>query len=166
MQRSGRGGSWIGWLIFLFLVFGVRFLPPVATWLSQVTGLTITVPMLIMAVVGLTLVVSIVGAVTRTIGEARGPDATDLPTTTIKPPMPTAPSLPPPKLPKASSPWPTSAPSSELPRAHMPSGKQQLPRPPRFEPIIDPRILLFGILGIAVLGGLVLLFLFLSGALP
>lgn len=46
MQQNRRGGGsgWFGWVIFLFLIFGTRFLPPVANWLSQVTGLSITPP--------------------------------------------------------------------------------------------------------------------------
>lgn len=34
----------------------------------------------------------------------------------------------------------------------MPTSATQLPGAPRFEPIIDPRILLFGILGLIVIG--------------
>ncbi len=174
MQRSRRSGSsWIGWLIFLFLVFGVRFLPPVAAWLSQVTGLAITVPMLIMAVVALSVVVSIVSALVGSVNQS-GPDEPGMPSSPPKAPSsPTAPSLPKapapptsPSLPKASSPWPTTTPGSGLPRARMPSGQQQLPGPPRFEPIIDPRILSIGIVGFVILGGLAMLLFFLSGALP
>lgn len=168
MQRSRRSGnSWIGWLIFLFLVFGVRFLPPVAAWLSQVTGLTITVPMLIIAVVALSVIVSIVSAVVGSMNQS-GPDEPGMPSAPPKAPsLPKAPAPPTsPSLPRASSPWPTTTPGSGLPRVRLPSGQQQLPGPPRFEPIIDPRVLSIGIAGFVILGGLALLLFFLSGALP
>lgn len=174
MQRSRRSGSsWIGWLIFVFLVFGVRFLPPVAAWLSQVTGLTITVPMLIIAVVVLSVVVSIVSALAGSMNQSGSdepgmpsspPQAPSSPRSRSLPKAPTPPTASAP--PRASSPWPTTTPGSGLPRARLPSGQQQLPGPPRFEPIIDPRILGIGIVGLVLLGGLALLLFFMSGALP
>jgi hypothetical protein len=48
----------------------------------------------------------------------------------------------------------------------LPQGEQRLPGPPRFEPIIDPRILGFGILGLFVFGGFFLVVLLLAGGMP
>jgi hypothetical protein len=48
----------------------------------------------------------------------------------------------------------------------MPSGPAPLPGPPRFEPIIDPRVLAFGIVGLLILGAFVLVALFLAGSMP
>jgi hypothetical protein len=166
MGQSGRGG-WIGWLIFIFVVFGSRFLPPLANWLSQITGLTITVPMLIGAAVILAVVGSIGSSLARQVGKSRGAGDTRLPTT-LSPPqasatsrtgMPSRPSAPP---------RPVQLPPSgaNLPRPRTPSGEQRLPGPPRYEPIIDPRILAFGIIGLLFLGGLFFLALLLAGSLP
>jgi hypothetical protein len=168
MQQSGRGGNgWIGWLIFILLIFGGRFLPPIANWLSQVTGLQITPPMLIVAAIGLSIVGSILGSVMRQAGRARGANETRLPTppplsgdntmrtgTIIRPPTPSQSSV---KLPNT---------TTRLPSSRLPSGEQRLPSPPRFEPIIDPRVLTFGILGLLGLGAFFLVVLFLSGSLP
>jgi hypothetical protein len=48
----------------------------------------------------------------------------------------------------------------------LPSGEQGPPGPPRFEPIIDPRILTFGIIGLLAFGGIFLAILFFAGSLP
>jgi hypothetical protein len=169
MQQSGRGNSWIGWLIFIFLVFGSRFLPPLANWLTQVTGVTVTPPMLIVAVIALSVVGSIVGAVARQAGRARSANDTRLPTPpTLSPPSDMgSPRLGQPSRP-AAPPAQTQLPrtSTRLPPARLPSGEQRLPTPPRFEPIIDPRVLTFGILGLLALGAFLLVVLFLAGALP
>jgi hypothetical protein len=160
MQRSERGGGWIGWLIFFLLIFGFRFLPPVANWLTQVTGITITVPMLIIAFAVLAVVASIGSSLARAAGRAGNGGQPGMPPSLPVPPQPSAPPKP------ASSPWPPTPPSTSLPRARLPSGQEQLPKPPRFEPIIDPRIFVAGIAGLVVLGALTLLVLVLAGALP
>ena len=48
----------------------------------------------------------------------------------------------------------------------LPPAEQRLPTPPRFEPIIDPRILTFGIVGLLIFGAIFLAILFLAGSLP
>lgn len=161
MQRGERGGGgWIGWLIFFLLIFGFRFLPPIANWLTQVTGITITVPMLIIAFTVLAVAVSIGSSLVRAAGRSGTSGRSGLPASL---PMPSQPSAPPKP---ASPPWPPTTPSANLPRARLPSGQEQLPKPPRFEPIIDPRIFAAGLAGLVILGALTLFFLVLAGALP
>lgn len=161
MQRSERGGGgWIGWLIFFFLIFGFQFLPPVANWLTRVTGITITVPMLIIAFTVLAVVASIGSSLARAVGRSGNSGQPGAPSSLPVPSQPSAPPKP------ASSPWPPTTPSTNLPRARLPSGREQLPKPPRFEPIIDPRIFIAGIAGLVILGALFLLVLVLTGALP
>jgi len=162
MQRSERGGGgWIGWLIFFLLIFGFRFLPPVANWLTQVTGITITVPMLIIAFTVLAVVASIGSSLARAAGRAgNAGQPPGMPPSLPVPPQPSVPPKP------ASSPWPPTPPSTSLPRARLPSGQEQLPKPPRFEPIIDPRILAAGIAGLLILGAVALYVLVVAGALP
>lgn len=167
MGQSGRGGGWIGWLIFIFVVFGSRFLPPLANWLSQLTGLNITVPMLIGAVVILAVVGSVGSSLARQLGRARGAGDTRLPTT-LSPPPPTMPSRSGAPAPRSSAPpRPVQLPtSSNLPRPRLPTGEQRLPGAPRYEPIIDPRILAFGVVGLLVLGGFFFLALLIAGSMP
>lgn len=158
MQQNRRGNGWIGWLIFILLVFGSRFLPPVANWLAQVTGLPITTPLLIAALVGLGVVVSVVSSIMSEINKNRPSNESRLPTS----PQPMTPSRP-------VTPLPPSRPSSSTripPGLSLPTGEQRLPGPPRFEPIIDPRILIVGLVALAILGAFFLVVLVLSGWLP
>lgn len=171
MGQSGRGRSgWIGWLIFVFFVFGGRFLPPLANWLSQITGLTITPPMLIVAVIVLAVVGSLLGSVARQAGRLRGSNDTRLPLPPTLPP-PTSMSSPRPgqTTRTASPPSPIRLPtasSDRLPQSRLPTGDPKLPSPPRFEPIIDPRVLTFGVLGMLVFGLFLLVLFAIAGALP
>ncbi len=147
MQQKRRSdvGSWLSWLIFLLLIFGSRFLPPVASWLTQTTGLPITTPMLIGALVMLSIAVSLISSVARRGEQPREP--------LERPPtLPT--SLP--DLPTASSPFPP--PAVEATGKLRDLGPQSVPQPPRFEPIISPRMLIVGIIGLGFIG----LFLFLA----
>ncbi|NTU82300.1 MAG: hypothetical protein HGA45_23465 [Chloroflexales bacterium] len=160
MQQNRRGGnSWIGWLIFIFLVFGSRFLPPIAGWLSQATGLPISVPLIIAAVVGLGVVASIVSSVVQEINKNRDTGQNGLPTglPPALPPRPAAPPTPPARPPSARIEG--TAPMS------LPSAEQRLPGPPSFEPIINPRVLTLGIIGLVIIGGFFFLALLIAGAL-
>lgn len=160
MQQNRRGGnSWIGWLIFILLVFGSRLLPPVAGWLSQVTGLPISTPVLIAAVVGLGVVASVVSSMIQQGNRSRGPAQPRLPMG--QDPMPPPRPLPPPPL----SGQPNTLGTGGAPRVPQPTGEQRLPGPPRFEPIIDPRVLTVGLIGLVIVGGLFFLALLLTGAI-
>lgn len=148
MQQKRRSdiGSWLSWLIFLLLIFGSRFLPPVANWLTQTTGLPITTPMLIGALVVLSIVVSVIGSVARRSEQPRAP--------LERPPTPPT-SLP--DLPTASVPLPP--PPIDSTGGLRDLGPQSMPQAPRFEPIIHPRILAVGIIiGLLFIG----LFLFIT----
>lgn len=169
MQQRGRSrNGWIGWLIFIVFVFGGRFLPPLASWLSQATGLAISPAMLIAGVVGLAVVASLVGSLTRQAGQFRSSNETRLPL----PPMMSPPTSGEPPVimaPRSSQPPAAArlpATTTELSRPRLPSGEQQLPGPPQFEPIIDPRILAFGVLGVLIFGAFLLVTLYVAGVLP
>ena len=147
MQQKRRAdiGSWLSWLIFLLLIFGSRFLPPVANWLTQTTGLPITTPMLIGALVLLSIVVSVIGSVARRSEEPRDPlERVPVPPTSL------------PDLPTVSSPLPPSSVDSAGRLRDL--GPQSMPQAPRFEPIINPWILVVGVIGLLFIG----LFLFLA----
>ena len=148
MQQKRRAdiGSWLSWLIFLLLIFGSRFLPPVANWLTQTTGLPITTPMLIGALVVLSIVVSVIGSVARRSEQPQDPlERSPAPPTSL------------PDLPTASSPLPPSSVDSVGRLRNL--GPQPMPQPTRFEPIINLRILVVGIIiGLLFIG----LFLFIA----
>jgi hypothetical protein len=162
MQQSGRG--WLGWLIFIFLIFGSRFLPPVAAWLSQVTGLSIGPQHLIVAVIALSVVGSIIGPGLRRIARARSSGDARLPTTL--PPPPTPPPATRSTPPSVNTGLPPSSGPTRLTPPRLPTGEYRLPGPPRFEPIIDPRILSWGILALLGFGAFFLVVLFLMGSTP
>ncbi|PDW03634.1 hypothetical protein [Candidatus Viridilinea mediisalina] len=145
-RRSGNAFSWVGWLVFFLLIFGSSFLPPLAHWLSQQTGVSITPSMLIAAIIGGGVLISIASSVIQAVNQGRDSNETRLPT-----------ELPPdfqaPSLPTSSTPLPSST-LSEAKLKQRALGEQKLPPPPQFEPIISPRILAFGIVGLIVFGGL------------
>lgn len=154
MQQSRRGGNgWIGWLIFIVLVFGSRFLPPVAGWLSQVTGLPISTPLLIGSIVGLGVILTIASSVLQEFNRGRSSNETRLPTGL--PPASPPPTVQPPRSGSAFPPQSSTAQPrvGGQPKLKLPTGDQRLPGPPRFEPIIDPRVLTFGIFGLLLFGG-------------
>lgn len=164
MQQNRRSGGtgWLGWVIFIVLIFGSRFLPPLANWLSQQTGIPISPGALVATIIGLSVALTIVSSVIGEINRNRPQGDTRLPTG--QPPAGRAPVVPPPQPPPQP---PTTLRTPSLPRpSRLPSGEQRLPPPPRFEPIIDPRVLTFGIIGLVVFGGFFLAVLLLSGALP
>ena len=164
MQQRGRGGnSWIGWVIFVFLVFGSRLLPPVAVWLSQATGLAITAPMLVAVVIGLSVLGSVVGSAVRSVGKAHASSELRPPTPTMLPPPS---GMPPPRPVRPARMSQLPPPTGANPLPGMPSGQPPLLGPPRFEPIIHPRVLAFGIIGLVVFGGLFLAAVLFAGALP
>lgn len=161
MQQNRRGGNgWIGWLIFIVLVFGSRFLPPLATWLSQATGLQVSVPMLIASIIALAVVASVIGSIGQSISRNRRSSETRLPTGL--PPASSPPTIAPPRAPSA----PPVPEPGRSPQLRPPSAEQRLPGPPRFEPIIDPRVLTFGIIGLVLFGGFFFLVLMIGGSLP
>jgi hypothetical protein len=158
-QNRRRGGAgWLGWVFFFLLIFGSRFAPPVANWLSQQTGLNIT-PSGVMGTLAILYIVSLVvvpilSAVLRNAGgEARAPTLPQQNSSSSQSPFPQAGPPSAPRLPQQST--------MRLP----PMTSTKTPGAPRWEPIIDPRILIFGIIGVIVLGGFFLLALLFAGSI-
>jgi len=153
-KRGINWGSLIGWLIFILVIAG----GPILNQLGQLSGGTVTLPNnLLPLLIGGLVVLSIIVPAVRALGRsARPPSDPRLPTTLAPPPPNSAP-MPPFGGPARPMQPPPPAPS---PRAFTlpPSSKDvRLPSPPRFEPVINPTILLFGILGLIALGGLAVL---------
>jgi|GEM_PF-837574 len=171
MEQSRRRGSGaFGWLLFALIIFAPRLAGPLSNWLAQNLGITVAPGTIIAGMIGLYVLSAVLAPALRALGRSRGagdtrlpapPPTSSAPPRPIAPPRPAAPpaprSTPPPRLP----PGPTTGPAMRFP-----DGPSPLPGPPRFEPIIDPRVLTFGIVGLLALGAFLLVLFFLAGSLP
>jgi hypothetical protein len=162
MQSNRRSGGWIGWVIFFVLIFGSRFLPPVANWLSQVTGIAISPQIMLAVIIGGGVLLSVMGSLIQTVNQGRQSNDSRLPTTLSPPSAPSSPSAPM-QLPTSTRMPPPMSTDQALKRLGM--SKQDLPPPPGFEPIINPRILTFSIIGLIVLGAFFFLALLVVGSI-
>src|SRR6185436_14031716 len=148
MQENNkkRGVSWssaIGWLIFILVVAGGPLLNLLRSALGGVVNLPANLlPTLIGGLVALSILVSVVRSLA---GSRRSQGDTRLPTGNAPlPPFagPAAPRMPP---------------STRLPQS--PAGREQrLPSATRFEPVINPKLVALGIVGVLLLAGAALLF--------
>jgi hypothetical protein len=144
-KRGVNWGSAIGWLIFILVIVGAR-LPGL---LNNLSGGAITLPsnLLPMLIGGLVVLSILVAAVRSLGGSRRGQADTRLPTG----------STPMPPFGGPIDTW--TPPSTSLPRSYtVPRADQSLPSAPRFEPVINPKILVLGIVGALLLAGAALLF--------
>ena len=147
-NKKKRGTSWssaIGWLIFILVVAGGPLLNLLRSALGGAINLPSNLlPILIGSLVVLSMVVS---AVRSMAGSRRSQSDTRLPTGNAPmPPFagPVAPRMPPSSIP--------------MPQAYDPAGRdQRLPSAPRFEPVVNPKIVALGIVGVLVLAGAALL---------
>jgi hypothetical protein len=142
-NKKKRGTNWssaIGWLIFILVVAGGPLLNMLRTALGGTINLPSNLlPILIGSLVVLSMVVS---AVRSMAGSRRSQSDTRLPTGNAPmPPFggPVAPRMPP---------------STISPQAYNPAGRdQRLPSTPRFEPVINPKLVALGIVGLLLLAG-------------
>ncbi|HJZ47138.1 MAG TPA: hypothetical protein VKE41_08220 [Roseiflexaceae bacterium] len=143
-KRRANWSSAIGWLIFILVIAGGPLLNLLRGALGGVVNLPSNLlPMLIGGLVALSILVSVVRSLG---GSRRGRGDTRLPTGNA--PMP----------PFAGPAGPSLPPSVSLPRTAIArGGEQHLPDAPRFEPLINPKILAVGIVGALVLAGAALL---------
>lgn len=143
MQRK-RGGSnnWIGIVVFLTVMFGSTIARSLSNIIFQATGMRIDSNILFIGLIVLAVLISSFSSIIRKADQVNQGTETKLPTT---------PSMPP----------PTSM--SEQRPPVMPS--ESLPGSPRFEPVVDPRILIFGIFGIVFFGVIFLFILAMTGAI-
>ncbi|NTW01526.1 MAG: hypothetical protein HGA19_09475 [Oscillochloris sp.] len=142
--KRENANSWIRSLILLIVLVGA----PLATFLSKVilqsTGLSVNPGLLIIGMVILVVITAQFGPARRALGRINSSSETKLPST-------------------PSAPLPPSSRASSLPPQM--SSQQQLSGSPRFEPIINPRLLTFGIIGLVFLGVVFLVFLAMTGAI-
>jgi hypothetical protein len=149
MQENNkkRGVSWssaIGWLIFILVVAGGPLLNLLRGALSGVVNFPANLlPILIGGLVALSILVSVVRSLG---GSRRSQNDTRLPTGNA--PMP----------PFAGPAAQRMPPSTTVPQSYSPAGRdQRVPSAPGFEPVINPKILALGIVGVLLLAGAALL---------
>jgi hypothetical protein len=146
-ENKKRGTSWssvIGWLIFILVVAG----GPLLNLLRGALGGVINLPnnLLPILIGGLVVLSILVSAVRSMAGSRRNQSDTRLPTGNA--PMP----------PFAGPAAPRMPPSTTVPQPYSPAGRdQRLPSAPRFEPVINPKIVALGIVGMLLLAGAALL---------
>jgi hypothetical protein len=156
-KRPFNWGSAIGWLIFVLVIAGGPLFSLLRQALRGVITLPAnTVPYLIGGLVALSILVSVVRSIAQST--ARRGD-TRLPTTTM-------PSSGQPRPNAAMPPFGGVEPPRRLPpgRAALGSrsqiglpGEPRAPTAPRFDPIINPALLIAGLVGLALLGAVALL---------
>jgi hypothetical protein len=149
MQQNNkkRGANWssaIGWLIFILVIAGGPLLNLLRSALGGAVNLP---PNLLPILIGGLVALSVLVSVLRSVGGSRARQSdTRLPTGSMPPPPLTGPA------------GPALPPSASTPRPYTPSGGDtRLPSPPRFEPVINPKILAVGIVGVLLLSGAALL---------
>ncbi|MEI7645985.1 MAG: hypothetical protein WCJ55_17080 [Chloroflexales bacterium] len=132
-KRSG-GNNWVGMVIFLVLAFGSPLARIISSLIFQSIGVTVSSNVLAIGLVTLIVLAVAVAA----IGSAlRGTGRINTGSATQLPPGPTTP-----------------------PQIGVPT---QFPGSPRFEPVINPRILTIGIVGLIIFGGVFLAILAIFG---
>jgi hypothetical protein len=147
MQRKGGKNNWIGIIIFLVIMFGSPLSSFLAGVIRQSTGVTVSPSLLLGGFVILAVLASFIGSALRGLGRINSSSETKLPTVPISPPQMSAPPRPPVAPPAIRSPG-------------APQMKQ-----PQFEPIIDPRILVVGIVGLILFGGAFVAILAIAGGI-
>jgi hypothetical protein len=146
-ENKKRGTSWssaIGWLIFILVIAG----GPLLNLLRTALGGTINLPAnLLPILIGGLVVLSMVISAVRSMGGARRSQSDSrLPTGNA--PMP----------PFAGPAAPQMPPTTIAPQSYSPAGREQrLPSAPRFEPVLNPKIVAIGIVGVLLLAGAALL---------
>lgn len=144
-RRPNNWGSVISFLIFLLFIAG----RPLLNLINQLPGVNLgSVTSLLPLLIGGLVLISIIVSVVRAVGgSARRSGDTRLPTS----PAPASSG-------RASAPMPPfggpSAPSRSV-EPPIQSGSY-MPPAPQFEPLINPVVLIVGIVGVVLLGGLAL----------
>jgi hypothetical protein len=151
-RRQINWGSLIGWGIFILAIAGGPIIRLINQGLSGGIQLpTNILPILIGALVLLSILLPAfraIGSGMRSRGDARLPTSPMTPRTQNTPMPPFG----------GGSPYRPSTSAQQTKTVSR--GSQQLPPPPRFEPIISPTILTFGIIGLFLLLGIGMFLLF------
>lgn len=155
-KKKADGMNWVGTLFFILLIFG----QPIARFLSNLTGHAISSSVILPLLFGALALITVVSFVMRGLsGLTEEQQSTPLPRSSSPPvskprPKPSSfTSTSPYNKSRASSSSFTSTTDLRKLSSRSGMGSQKLPGPPQFEPIIDPRVLVLGIVGLILLGG-------------
>ncbi|NTV63607.1 MAG: hypothetical protein HGA65_08740 [Oscillochloris sp.] len=142
MQRKRRASNnnWVGGVIFLIIMFGSPLSSFLASTIRQSTGVSIDSGMIFGGLIILGVIISALGSLGRGLGQIKSSSETRLPTASSSAPLP-----------------PNSMPAQLK--------QSQLPGAPRYEPIIDRRILIFGVIGLIFFGIVFLVILGMTGTI-
>lgn len=154
-NKKKDGMNWIGTLFFIVLIFG----QPIAQFISRLTGGVVNPSIVVPLLLGTLALAAIASFVIRGLNSIAEQEQSHRPTPPPTPP-PTSKPRPKPSNFSSKSPYNKSTYTSSFPSSSdlrkMSSrsgiGSQKLPGPPKFEPIIDPKVLVSGIIGAALLG--------------
>jgi len=158
MQRKRRNSNnnWIGTLIFLMIVFGSTLSRFIVGVIFGATGVLVDSNLVFIGLIILAVAVSVFGSLARGLGRINSGSESKLPTT---------PSIQPPTF-GVGLPSSTPPPTFDAGAALPPQMEQtQLPGSPGYEPVIDPRVLVFGIVGLIVFGIVFLVILSVTGVI-
>lgn len=159
-NKRKRGGinwsSLVGWLIFLLVIAGA----PLYNMLRQVVGSTTSLPTnLIPILIGGLVALSVIASAVRALGNTnRAGSDTRLPTS-MSPPMRTPNTTPNTAMPPFGGAPQRPAQPMASPRAFtMPPTSRTADQPaaPRFEPVLNPIIVVLAVLGLIILGAVAL----------
>lgn len=169
--------NWIGILIFLALIFGSQISRVLSNVLGQVFGVVVPANTLLFVLIGGLIAFSVLTSIINTAVNAGKPKETSLPTSAA-PPAPPRPNPPPassassvsspprPVRPPSLQPPPNATQWSSRATSDITTSSSPQIKPPGFEPIISPKVLAFGILGLLLLGGVFAAAFVLSAGLP
>ncbi len=166
-KKGKRGSNWIGLVIFLLIIAGQPILNIVSNIVARISNNTVTMPTNILPLVigGFVLVATLIALVqgARNLSErgtsqqfptnptGRTPEGGWKPRSdTFKAPSAYTPPRPPESPYTSPSGLPPSLQQRSVKRDDI--SPQKLPGAPRFEPIVDARVVTFGILGLVFLG--------------
>jgi hypothetical protein len=160
--KRNASGNWIGIVIFILVIVGPQIANVISNLVSSISGGAVSlspnmlIPLLILGAVLISALVGI-GRAISSAGDSRPAPPGSYGSNMPRPPAPphresTAGRNPPaPMSPRNASPPPSALPKSlQQHRQRSDLRPGQLPEPPRFEPIIDPHVLSFGLAGLLV----------------
>lgn len=152
--KRKEGFNWVGLIIFLVLILGPRIGQLVSQLVRSVSGGTVTIGTNALPLIlgGLIVVITLL-AVGQGVRNAARRSETQMPTPVPLPPAARTELPRPVALPNNRTRLPPSVQQQRrLEQRSLETRQQNLPGPPRFEPIISGKVLAFGILGLLLLG--------------
>lgn len=182
--KRNASGNWIGIIIFILVIAGPQIANVLSNLVNSISGGAVSlspnmlIPLLILGAVLISALIGIGRAISSAGDTRSGPSSmpgSSIPRPSV-PPYSSSPSStgqrPAAPLPPRNFPSPSAPSSSSLPKSLRQNQQSsdlrpgQLPGPPRFEPIIDPRVLGLGVAGLLVFAVIFGVLFVLAGTTP